>query len=47
MQYLIGEKKPVKSDQIFSDDKYFSPTNNFTWLKLTPTKNKISWRSPE
>ena len=35
--YLIG-KKPVKSDQCFSGDQYFSPTNNFTRLKLTPTK---------
>ena len=39
-QYLIGEKKnPVKSHQFFSGDQYFSPTNNFTRLKLTPTKN--------
>ena len=37
--YLIGEKKTVKIDQFFSDDQYFSPINNFTRLKLTPTKN--------
>ena len=37
---LISEKKkPVKSDRFFSDGHYFSPTNNFTRLKLTPTKN--------
>ena len=29
----------MKSDQFFSCDQYFSPTNNFTRLKLTPTKN--------
>ena len=32
------KKKSVKSDQLFSGDHYFSPTNNFTRLKLTPTK---------
>ena len=32
-------KKTVKSDQFFSGDQYFSPANNFTRLKLTPTKN--------
>ena len=37
--YLISEKDPVKSDQVFSSDQYFSPTNDFTGLKLTPTKN--------
>ena len=37
-RYLINEKNPVKSDQFFSGDQYFSPTNNFTRLKLTPTK---------
>ena len=34
-----GEKWPVKSDQFFSGDQYFYPTNNFPRLKLTPTKN--------
>ena len=29
----------VKKDQFFSGDQYFSPTNDFTKLKLTPTKN--------
>ena len=40
-KYLIGEKKKktVKSDQLFSGEKDFSPTNNFTRLKLSPTKN--------
>ena len=38
MKYLLGEKKPVKSDQFFSGYQYFSPTNNFIRLKLTPTK---------
>ena len=28
----------MKSDQFFSGDQYFSPTNNFTHLKLTPIK---------
>ena len=28
-----------KSDQFFSGDQYFYPTNKFTRLKLTPTKN--------
>ena len=28
----------VKSDQLFRGDQHFSPTNNFTRLKLTPTK---------
>ena len=37
--YLIGEKATVKSDQFFIGNQYFSPTNNFTRLKLTPTKN--------
>ena len=37
-KYHIGEKM-VKSDQFFSGDQYFSPTNNFTQLKLTPTKH--------
>ena len=38
--YLTGEKKKtVKIDQLFSGDQYFSPTNNFTRLKLTPTEN--------
>ena len=37
--YLISEKKTVKSDQFFSGDQYFYPTNNFPRLKLTPTKN--------
>ena len=37
--YLIVEKRPVKCDQSFSDDQNFSPTNNFTRLKLTTTKN--------
>ena len=29
----------MKSDRFFSGDQYFSPTNNFTRLKLTLTKN--------
>ena len=29
----------MKSDQFFSGDQNFSPSNNFTRLKLTPTKN--------
>ena len=33
------QKKAVKRDEFFSGDQYFSPTNNFTQLKLTPTKN--------
>ena len=33
------KKKTVKSDQFFRGDQYFSPTNNFTRLKSTPTKN--------
>ena len=33
------KKKPVKSAQFFSGDQYFSSTNSFTQLKLTPTKN--------
>ena len=37
--HLIGERETVKSDQLFSGDQYFSPTNNFNRLKLTPTKN--------
>ena len=37
---LIGENKnPLKTDQFFRGDQYFSPTNNFTRIKLTPTKN--------
>ena len=32
------KKKKVKSDHFFNGDQYFSPTNNFTRLKLTPTK---------
>ena len=35
---LSVKKKPVKSDKFFSGDQYFSRTNNFTRLKLTPTK---------
>ena len=27
----------MKSDQFFSGDQYFPPTNHFTRLKLTPT----------
>ena len=37
--YLIGEKNSLKSDQFFSGGQYFSPTNNFTRLNLTPIKN--------
>ena len=37
--YPIGKKNPVKSDQFFSCDRYFYPTNNFTLLKLTQTKH--------
>ena len=33
------KKEPVKSGQFFSGDQYFSPTNNFTRLKLKPIKN--------
>ena len=33
-KYLIGEKQPVKSDQFFGGNQYFSPTNNFTRLKI-------------
>ena len=29
----------MKNYEFFSGDQYFSPTNNFTQLKLTPTKN--------
>ena len=40
---LISEKKkkkkPLKTDQFFSDDQNFSPTNSFTRIKLTATKN--------
>ena len=36
---LSVKKKPVKSDKFFSGDQYFSLTNNFTRLKLTPTKD--------
>ena len=32
------KKKTVKSDQLCSGDHYFFSTNNFTRLKLTPTK---------
>ena len=42
IEYLIDQKKKkklVKSDQFFSGEQYFSPTNNFTRIKLTPTKN--------
>ena len=28
----------MKSDHFFNGDQYFSPTNSFTRLKLTPTK---------
>ena len=28
----------MKSDQFFNGDQYFSPTKNFSRLKLTPTK---------
>ena len=33
------KKKPVKSDQFFSGDQYFSPSYKFTRLQLTSTKN--------
>ena len=33
------KKKTVESNQFFSDNQYFSPTNNFNRLKLTLTKN--------
>ena len=36
---LSVKKKTVKSDQFFSGDQYFSPTNKFIELKLTPTKS--------
>ena len=37
-QFFRGKKKKklVKSDQFFSGEQYFSPTNNFTRIKLTP-----------
>ena len=38
-QVPIGEKKTEKSEQFFCGDQYISPTNNFTRLKLTPTKS--------
>ena len=42
--HFIGEKKKtMKSDQFFSGDQNFSPTNNFTGLKLTQTKSFISY----
>ena len=50
MEYLLiriyltdAKKKTVKIDQFFSGEQYFSPTNNFTRLKLTPTKIFISF----
>ena len=39
LMYLMDEKTTVKRDQFFIGNQYFSPTNNFTRLKLTPTKN--------
>ena len=43
--YHIGEKKkkktPVKSDQFFSGEQYFSPSINFTRIELTLSKNFI------
>ena len=33
------KKKTVKSEQLLIDDQHFSPTNYFTRLKLTPSKN--------
>ena len=33
------KKTSVKRDQFFSGDQYFFPINNFTRLKLTPSKN--------
>ena len=39
----LSVKKPVKSDQFFSGDKYFYPTNNFTRLKLRPISCFFSW----
>ena len=46
VQYTISVKKkkkknPVKSDQFFSGEQYFSPSNNFTRIELTPSKNFI------
>ena len=38
-EYLIGERKTGQKWPTFSGDQYFSPTNNFPRLKLTPTKN--------
>ena len=35
----LSVKKTVKSDQLLSGYQYFSPTNNFTQIKLIPTKN--------
>ena len=32
------KKKPVKRDQFFTGDQYFSTTNNFTRLKLKTSK---------
>ena len=39
IEYLIDQKKKkklVKSDQFFSGEQYFSPTNNFNRIKLNP-----------
>ena len=39
LQVPCRVKKSVKSEQFFSGDQHFFPTNNFTRLKLTTTKN--------
>ena len=49
LMYLMDEKTTVKRDQFFIGNQYFSPTNNFTRLKLTPTKKfcftiKLLWK---
>ena len=36
---LSVKKTPVKSEQFFSCDQHFFPTNNFTGLKLKTTKS--------
>ena len=36
---LLVKKIPMKSDQLFCGNQYFSLTNNFSRLNLIPTKN--------
>ena len=35
---LSVKRNPVKNDKLFCGDQYFSPTYNYTRLKLTPIK---------